>query len=484
MKASLKRASLLSVTVPCAPWHQSKPSRCHTTDQFAELLRSCNDISVDRARRLFDEMPDPNVVSWTSLMAGYSDQGLPGRALHLYVEMRRGPVAPNEFTLGTAVNACAALTQLEMGRRIHAHVVVLDLRDNLVVYTSLVDMYGKCSRIDDARRAFDLMGCRKNVVSWTSMISAYTQNAQASEALGLFKEYCSNSAQYSPNQFMLASVISACTSLGRLSYGKAAHCATIRLGSDSNEVIGSAIVDMYAKCGCLAYSSRVFQSIENPSVIVCTSMIVGAAEYGLGKSALELLAEMARRNLQPNDVTFVGILHACSHSGLVDKGLECLDLMHQKYGIQPDSRHYTCVVDMLCRAGRIDQAYQLAKSMKIVRPEEGALLWGTVLSASKLLGRLDIAREASCWLVRTHHQVAGAYVAMSNTYVSLGDWTNSENIRTKMKSEGVKKDPGCSWVEIGDRTHEFYAGNLNFPRREEAVGLLMEMESRMRERVC
>lgn len=516
MEAPLKRTSLLSVTVPCSPWRQNRPSRSHIIPQFAEQLQSCNDLSsaisahsrtfksgflddtvtanhlincyvrlrrVHLAQQLFDEMPNPNVVSWTSLMAGCTDLGRPGRALQLYAEMRRGPVAPNAFTLTTAVSACAVLAVLEMGRRIHAHVEVLGLRGNLVVCSSLVDMYGKCNCIDDARRVFDSMGCRRNVVSWTSMISVYAQNARGNEALGLFKEYSSNLTQYTPNHFMLTSVISACASLGRLSSGKAAHCTGIRLGINTSEVVASALVDMYAKCGSLHYSSRVFQRIENPSVVTYTSMIVGAAGYGLGESAMELLAEMVGRNLRPNDVTFVGILHACSHSGLVDEGLECLNSMHQKHGVQPDSRHYMCVVDMLSRTGRIDEAYWLARSVKIARPEEGALLWGTLLSASRLLGRVDIAAKASSWLVGTQQQVAGAYVAMSNAYVFAGDWANSDSVRTKMRLAGVRKEPGCSWLEVGgDKAHGFYAGNLNFPRREEVVGLLREMEARMRGR--
>ncbi|PKI46482.1 hypothetical protein CRG98_033125 [Punica granatum] len=366
-------------------------------------------------------MPDPNVVSWTSLMAGYTAVGQPDKALQLYAEIYRGAVVPNDFTLTTAVNACSVLAELEMGRSIHAHVEVLDLPDNLVVYSALVDMYGKCNCVDEARRVFNLMGCRKNVVSWTSMISAYAQNARAHEALGLFKEFTESSAQNSPNHFMLTSVISACASLGTLSSGKAAHGAVIRLGSDTNDVVASALVDMYSKCGCFSYSNRVFRRVENPSVIAYTSIIIGSAMYGLGKLALELLAEMVARNLQPNDVTFVAILHACSHSGFVDEGLECLNSMHWKHGVLPDTRHYTCVVDMMGRTGRIDEAYWLVKSVNVTRPEERGLLWG------------------------------------------------------------VRKEPGCSWVEISNTTHTFYAGNLNFPMSGEVVGLLREMEARMRE---
>lgn len=434
---------------------------------------------VNHARQLFDEMPSPNVVSWTSLMSGYVNVGHPQFALWLYRKMPDGEVIPNDFTFATVINACSMLADLQTGRKVHAHVEIFGFQCNLVVCSSLVDMYGKCNDVNAARRVFDSMDCR-NGVSWTSMITTYSQNARGHEALQVFREF-NRLLPERPNHFMLASVINACSSLGRLVLGKVTHGAAIRCGYELNDVVASTLVDMYAKCGCFRYSDKVFRRIPNPSVIPYTSMIVGAAKYGLGKLSLRLFEEMISGKIKPNDVTFVGVLHACSHSGLVDEGLGLLNSMYEKHGIMPHAKHYTCVVDMLSRVGRLDEAYKLAKSIR-VNPNEGTLLWGTLLSASRLQGRVDIAVEASKWLIESNQQVAGAYVTLSNTYALAGEWENAHGLRSEMKHVGVYKAPGCSWVEVKDSAYVFFAGDLSCERGNEGVSLLRELERKMMER--
>ncbi|KAJ9154480.1 hypothetical protein P3X46_027807 [Hevea brasiliensis] len=511
MKRPLSR-KCLSLLTNLHPSCQNKRSNYHSKAHCVEKLRNCNHFisatsthcyilksgllhdtfttnhlincyvrlrRTSYAQQLFDEMPESNVVSWTSLMAGYVDTGQPKFAIWLFRKMPESSVSPNDFTFATVINASSMLADLETGKKIHTHIEILGFQGNLVVCSSLVDMYGKCNDVDGARRVFDLMDYR-NVVSWTSMIAAYAQNARGHEALQVFKEF-SCSMQESPNHFMLASVINACASLGKLVSGKITHGAVIRRGHELNDVVASALVDMYAKCGSFSYSDKVFRRIQDPSVISYTSMIVGAAKYGLGKLSLQLFQEMIDRRIKPTDVTFLGVLHACSHSGLVDDGLEHLNSMHEKHGLMPDTKHYTCVVDMLSRVGRIDEAYQLAKSIR-VNPDEGALLWGTLLSASRLQGRLDIAVEASKWLIESNQQVAGAYVTLSNTYALAGEWENAHSLRSEMKRIGVHKEPGCSWVEIRDSTYVFYAGDVSFESGNEVLCLLKEMERRMKER--
>lgn len=492
---------------------QNKLSHFHTKIQLIKRFQDCNDItsvslnhtdvikygflndiftinhllnSYVRIRRandayhLFEEIREPNVVSFTSLMAGFINVGRPQSALTIFTKMLESWVLPNAFTFATVVNACSMLADLKTGEKIHSHVQTYGLQRDLVVCSSLIDMYGKCNNVDDARRVFDGMDYR-NVVSWTSMITAYGQNALGECALQLFREFNSLPSN-SPNQFMLTSAINACSSLGRLVSGKVTHAAAIRRGHESNDVVASALVDMYAKCGCIRYSEEVFRRIPDPTVIPYSSMIVGAAKYGFGKISLDLFKEMISRRIQPNGVTFVGVLHACSHSGLVDEGLECLNSMHKQHGVVPDARHYICVVDMLGRLGRVDEAHQLAKSVR-AEPDQGALLWGTLLSASRLYGRVDIAVEASKWLIESNQQVAAAYVNMSNTYAVAGKWENVHSIRYEMKRKGVHKEPGCSWVEIRDSTYVFYAGDISScARGSEVVSLLRELERRMKER--
>ncbi|XP_052190433.1 pentatricopeptide repeat-containing protein At4g15720 [Diospyros lotus] len=495
------------------PSRQNKLSNFHTKTYIVQQLQACEDSvsltsehtrvirsgfsgdtftanhlmngyvrlrKIGEAHQVFDEMLDRNVVSWTSLMAGYVDTGQPRVALWLFGRMAWSLVAPNSFTFATVVNACSMLADLTTGKQVHAQVEIFGFQSNLVVCSSLIDMYGKSNDVDEARLVFNLMGCR-NVVSWTSMITAYSQNGQGCDALELFREFyilrlgC-------PNDFMLASVLNACASLGRLVTGKVTHGAVIRGGHDWNDVVATALVDMYAKCGCLDYSNKVFCKIQNPSVIPYTSMIVGAAKYGLGKLSLELFQEMTERRISPNDVTFIGVLHACSHSGLVDEGLDYLNTMYHKHSIVPNTKHYTCVVDMLGRTGRLDEAYNMAKCIQ-VKSDDRALLWGTLLSNSRLHGRVDIAVEASKWLIESNQQVAAAYVTMSNTYALAGRWENVRSIRSEMKRNGVSKEPGCSWIEIKDHTYIFYAGDVSScPKGDEVVSLLKELEGRMKER--
>ncbi|KAH1116407.1 hypothetical protein GLYMA_17G024900v4 [Glycine max] len=371
LSSSLSRQHKLSL------FHFHTNAKAH----FVAKLQTCKDLASATSTH-------SNVVKsgFTSLMAGYVSQSQPKMALFLFHQMQGTLVLPNEFTFATLINVCSILANLETGRRTHALVEASGFGSNLVAYSSLVDMYGKCNHVDEARLIFDSM-CTRNVVSWTSMITTYSQNAQGHHDLQLFKEFI-HSRLDKPNHFMLCSAISACASLGSL----------------ASDVIASALVDMYAKCGCVNYSAKVFRRIQNPSVIPYTSIILGAAKYGLGTLSLQLFQEMVVRRIKPNDITFVG-------------------------------HHYTCIADMLGRVGRIEEAYQLAKSFQ-VEGDEYAMLWGTLLSASRLYGRVDIALEASNRLIESNQQVAGAYVTLSNAYALAGDWENAHNLRSEMKHTG------------------------------------------------
>ncbi|KAL2960158.1 hypothetical protein AAZX31_17G024100 [Glycine max] len=424
LSSSLSRQHKLSL------FHFHTNAKAH----FVAKLQTCKDLASATSTH-------SNVVKsgFTSLMAGYVSQSQPKMALFLFHQMQGTLVLPNEFTFATLINVCSILANLETGRRTHALVEASGFGSNLVAYSSLVDMYGKCNHVDEARLIFDSM-CTRNVVSWTSMITTYSQNAQGHHDLQLFKEFI-HSRLDKPNHFMLCSAISACASLGSL----------------ASDVIASALVDMYAKCGCVNYSAKVFRRIQNPSVIPYTSIILGAAKYGLGTLSLQLFQEMVVRRIKPNDITFVG--HVCSHSGLVDKGLELLNSMDGK------------IWDMLGRVGRIEEAYQLAKSFQ-VEGDEYAMLWGTLLSASRLYGRVDIALEASNRLIESNQQVAGAYVTLSNAYALAGDWENAHNLRSEMKHTGIKES-----------TYLFHAGDISkYTQGREMLSLPREMEERMKER--
>ncbi|KAJ0976209.1 hypothetical protein J5N97_018174 [Dioscorea zingiberensis] len=342
-------------------------------------------------------------------MAGCIDGGRPEQAVGLFREMFVCGVWPNSFTFATAINACAHLADVRRGKEIHAHMETLGLQLDLVVATSLIGMYGKATDTVSARRVFDKM-MNKNIISWCSMVSTYAQNACGYDALTLFSKFLGLDMQPSP--FMLSSVANACASIGRLSSGRSIHALVVRHDHEGNEVIAGALIDMYSKCGCFDYSSKVFHRIQRPSLVPYTSMIVAAAKYGQAQSSLSVFNEMLDRGIKPNSVTLLGVLLACSHCGLISTGLAYLKSMQREHGITPSIKHYTCAVDMLGRADQLDEAYELSKEFQ-AEGEDVLLLWSTLLAASRTHRRLDIVAEAEQRLAVFDRDIAGAYVSMS-----------------------------------------------------------------------
>lgn len=445
--------------------------RCHQTED---------------AEKLFDEMQNSwNVVTWTSLMVCFVDAGREGRCLSLFARMRSDVIfLPNSFSLSTVINACALLADEATGRGIHGLVEILGFRLDVVVSTSLIHLYAKLNRVEDAGLVFDEMTVR-NVVTWGSIISAYTQNGKANLALHLFGEFLRLKSSH-PNHFMFSSAVNASASLGRLGIGKCLHATVIRHGHDGNDVIAGAIVDMYGKCGCIEQSTYVFQRIARPSVIPYTSMIVSAAKYGQAQFAVRIFNEMIVNGVKPNEVTFLGVLHACSHAGLVDKGLQYLRTMENDHGVSPCSKHYICAIDMLGRAGRLEEAYNLSKDFHAA-DNDALLLWTTLFSNSRMHGRLDLATEARSNImklsIRNSNDVAGAYVILSNAYATAGNCDGAMGIRHEMRRRRVRKDPGCSWVEIKNAAYVFYPGNLSpaGERETEVLELMKWVGSKMRD---
>jgi pentatricopeptide repeat protein len=459
---------------------------------FASTLASHNHLlaaycrcgAMSRARDLFDGMPDRDVVSWTTLMSGYAASGGPREAISLLRDMQFSGVQPNVVTLSTAASACARLADEGLGRQVHARAEVAGCARDAVVATALVDMYGKAGRVEDSRAVFDGMAApARNAVSWGAMLAVYAQNALGNKAIQLFAELRTDGSSLAPNHFMLSSVVSACAGVVRLSVGKCVHGAALRLGHGNNEVIAVALVDMYSKCGCYEYSTKVFDRIEQPSLIPYTSIIVAAAKYGHGRRALALFRDMVDRGVKPNDVTLLGVMHACSHCGLVDTGLQLLHSMQSKYGIAPCPSHYTCAVDMLGRAGRFEEAFQLAEEAQVAG-NESLLLWNSLLSACRTHKRLDLATLAGQRVSEFNQDVAGGLVVMSNAYASAGQTDNAAAVRSSMRQRGIRKDPGCSWIEAKDIPYVFYAGAISCAgaRADEVLMLLDELECKMREK--
>eukprot|EP01018_Ginkgo_biloba_P028364 Gb_34248 [translate_table: standard] len=431
--------------------------------------------SVENARQLFDKMPERDGISWNSMIAGYARHGKGWEAMKLFREMRRTCMRMDKFTFGSVLSACASLLTLELGEQIHAHVIKTEFESNVVVGSALLDTYAKSGCTEYARQMFDKMP-ERNLVSWTTMIAGYSQNGHSEEALNLFCQM--PVAEVRPNEFTFASVLSSCASLAALEHGKQVHVNVIRNGFESNVFVGSALVDMYAKCGSIESARQVFDEMPTRDIVLWNVMIVGYAQNGSGKLALELFEQMLLEGVKPDHITFIGVLSACSHAGLVDEGHDYFDSMTRDHCITPGADHYACMIALLGRAGRLDLAEEFINNMPF---EPDAIVWGAMLGACRIHGDVELGKRAAECLLELDPQNAGTHVLLSNIYAAAAKWDEVAKVRKLMKERGVKKKPGCSWIEVKSRVHAFIAEDRSHPQTEEIYATLESLAARMKD---
>ncbi|TKY71693.1 Pentatricopeptide repeat-containing protein [Spatholobus suberectus] len=399
---------------------------------------------VVSASRLFRSIPSPDVVSWTSLISGLAKSGFQAQALHAFCSMNAGPdnVKPNAATLVAALNACSSLGALGLGKCIHAYGVRVTVDGNVIFRNAVLDVYAKCGSLKNAENLFDKMFTR-DVISWTTLLTGYARGGYCEEAFAVFKRMVL-SGEAEPNEATVVTVLTACASTGTLSLGQWVHSyidSRHDLVVDGN--IGNALLNMYVKCGDMKMGFRVFDMIVHKDVISWGTVICGLAMNGYGKQAVELFSRMLVHGVEPDDVTFIGVLCACSHAGLVNEGVMFFKAMRDCYGIVPQMRHYGCMVDMYGRAGLFEEAEAFLGSMPV---EAEGPIWGALLQACKVHGN----DKMSEW-IRGHlkgKNVGGGTLALlSNMYASSERWDDANKVRKSMRGTGLKKVAGCSWVE-------------------------------------
>uniref|UniRef100_UPI0040747504 Synthetic PPR-DYW protein n=1 Tax=synthetic construct TaxID=32630 RepID=UPI0040747504 len=448
-------------------------SDVYVQSALIDMYAKCGEL--EDARKVFDEMPERNVVSWNAMISGYAQNGQSEEALELFREMQQEGIKPSEFTFCSVLSACASLGSLEMGKQIHGYVIKSGFESIVFVGNALIDMYAKCGSIEDARKVFDEMP-ERTVVSWTAMISGYAQNGQSEEALELFREMQREGVK--PDEVTLPSVLSACANLGALEQGKQIHAYVIKSGFESDVFVGSALIDMYAKCGSIEDARKVFDKMPERDVVSWNAMIAAYAQHGHGKEALQLFQQMQQEGVKPSEVTFTSILSACSHAGLVDEGHHYFESMSPDYGITPRVEHYGCMVDLLGRAGRLDEAEDLIKSMPF---QPNVVVWGTLLGACRVHGDVERGERAAERILELDPESAAPYVLLSNIYAAAGRWDEAAKVRKLMKERGVKKEPGCSWIEVNNKVHEFVAGDKSHPQTKEIYAELERLSKQMKE---
>ncbi|KAJ7527655.1 hypothetical protein O6H91_16G065000 [Diphasiastrum complanatum] len=415
---------------------------------------------TEDARDLFDKMSERNVVSWTAMIAGYAQNGLGEEALALYEQMKQEGMQPNNVTFVLLLNACASLAALEQGKQLHSEIIKRGFQSDVVVGNTLVDMYAKCGCTEDARELFDNMS-ERNVVSWTAMIAGYAQNGLGKEALALYEQMKQEGMQ--PNNVTFVLLLKACANLAALKQGKHLHSEIIKRGFQSDVVVGNTLVDMYAKCGCIEDARELFNNMSQRNVVSWTAMIAGYAQNGLAQEALALFEQMQREGTKPNEVTYISVLSACAHSGLVDQGRYVFDSLSKNHGVTPTKEHYACMVDLLGRAGCLDDAELFINKMPI---QPGSVVWMTLLGAARNHGHVEIGGRAFDRVVKLEPKNAAPYVLLSNIYAAAGRKDELAKIRNEMKDAGVKKMPGCSWFKVDNQLHAF-VGDATHPQSKE-----------------
>eukprot|EP01018_Ginkgo_biloba_P026983 Gb_37624 [translate_table: standard] len=448
---------------------------CNVFAGSALLDMYCKCGFMEHARALFDKMPKKDVVSWTAMITGYAQNQQDEEALKVFSEMQWAGMKPNQFTFASVVGVCATLAALDQGKEVHAYVIKTGFESDVCVGSILTDMYAKCGHIGEALKLFDKMPNR-DMISWTATIGAYAQNGCANEALELFCEMLRTGVK--PNQYTFASVFMACASIAALQHGRQFHVHVIKMVFDLDIFVGSALVDMYAKCGSIADACHMFQKIPTPNVVSWNSMIAGYAQHGHSKEALQLFERMQVAGTKPNHITFVAVLSACSHVGLVDEGRQYFDSMSRKFGITPSIKHYACMVDLLSRAGRLEEAEDLINKMPF---EPDSVIWRGILGGCRLHGNMELGKQAAESLIAAEPHNSATYVLLSNIYASAGMWDDVKKVRQMMKDRGVKKETGYSWIEIKNKVHAFIAGDRSHPQTEKIYAKLEQLTGQIRE---
>ncbi|KAF6133970.1 hypothetical protein GIB67_040734 [Kingdonia uniflora] len=403
------------------------------------------------------------------MVTGYSQNGEGVRAIECFREMHRGEVGPNQFTFPSVLKACSEVLARGFGIQVHGCIVRSGFACNVFVDSALVDMYAKCGDFYNAKKVFHSME-ELDVVSWTSLITGYAHYGSHEEALVL---YCDMRVYgFNPDQFIIACVFSACAELTVLGFGQQVQGYFVRSGLKSSLSVNNSLVTLYAKCGCLEDASQVFDLMEVRDVVSWTALIVGHAQNGKGEVSLQLYDHMIRSNIEPDFVTFVGLLFACSHTGLVEDGRGYFKLMSEVYGIAPGPQHYACMIDLLGRSGNIGEAKELLNQMT-TKPD--ATVWKSILAACRMHRDLELGEIAARNLFELEPRNSMPYVMLSNIYSAAGKWDDVARLRSMMKSSGISKEPGYSWMEINNEIHTFTVEDRSHPRMLEIYCKVDEM---------
>ncbi|KAJ8749211.1 hypothetical protein K2173_018685 [Erythroxylum novogranatense] len=508
---------------------------CFFVNQFITACISFN--RVDYSILAYSQMENPNVFVYNAMIRGFVEFDKPIQALQIYVSMLRAEVLPSSYTFSSLVKACNLLSESRFGEAVHGHIWRTGFPAHLFIQTSLVDFYSNIGRMEDsktvfdemperdafawttlisgfvrngdlssARRLFDVMPERniatwntlihgyarlrnvelaeelfyqmpeKDVISWTTMIRCYTENGKFKESLQAFNEM--TKMGITADAVTMATVISACAHLGALDLGKEIHYYVISNAFKLDVYIGSALIDMYAKCGSLDRSLLLFYKLQQKNLFCWNAVIDGLAVHGYAEAALAMFVKMEWEKIKPNGVTFISVLRACTHAGLVEEGRRKFESMICDYSIPPEIEHYGCMVDLLAKAGLLEEALELIKNMSY---EPNAVIWGALLGGCKLHRNLMIAQIAVDNLRVLEPGNSGYYSLLVNMYAEVNRWGEAAKVRAAMKNLRIEKTcPGASWIEMERKIYRFAASDKSHQSSDEICSILYELDGQLK----
>ncbi|KAL9165135.1 hypothetical protein ABFS82_06G150700 [Erythranthe guttata] len=427
------------------------------------------------ARKMFDDIPEKNVVSWTAMMSGYIGVGKFREAVDLFKQSLETGLVPDSYTLVRALSACSHLGDSSAGGWIHKYVVDIGMGRNVFVNTALVDMYVKCGDMEKALSIFDEMP-EKDIVTWGAIIQGYAANGLPKEALEIFSQMQKQNLK--PDCYVTVGVLSACARLGALELGEQASRMMDMNDFLSNPVMGTALLDMYAKCGKMALAWEVFKAMKKKDLVIFNAVMSGLAMTGHVKAAFSCFGLVQKCGLNPDGNTFLALLCACTHAGLVNDGRSYFYGMSSFYYLPHTIEHYGSMVDLLARAGLLDEAHRIISTMPL---KANAVVWGALLGGCRLHRNTHLAEHVLKKLIELEPWNSGNYVLLSNIYSANQKWDDSENIRSIMNLKGITKVRGYSWIEVNGIVHEFLVGDTSHPMKDKIYLKLAELAKELRE---
>ncbi|XP_061346806.1 pentatricopeptide repeat-containing protein At2g13600-like [Gastrolobium bilobum] len=490
----------------------SKFSRKCTASYNTIITGYWENGNIFKAKELFDQMEQGGVerdrISWNSIISGYVDNFLFDKAFGLFQDLLKEGIEPDSFTLGSVLTGCADMASIRRGKEVHSQVIVKGLQSNSFVGGALVEMYCKCQDIMAAQMAFEEVterdvatwnalisgyarsnqtqkieellqkmegdGFEPNVHTWNGIIAGYVENKHYDSATQLFTQMQISNLR--PDIYTVGIILAACSKLATIQRGKQVHAYSIRAGHDSDVHIGAALVDMYAKCGGIKYCYLVYNRISNPDLVSHNALLTAYAMHGHGEEGIALFRRMLAGKVRPDHVTFLSVLSSCVHAGSIEIGRECFSMM-ETYNVTPTLKHYTCMVDLLSRAGKLNEAYKLIKNMPM---EADSVTWSALLGGCFIHSEVALGEIAAKKLIELEPYNTGNYVMLANLYASVGRWHYVAQTRQLMKDKGIQKSPGCSWIEDRDGVHVFLASDKTHKRADEIYYILDNLTNLIR----